>query len=233
MGYSHRWISMLLHLLTVAHPCCIDSPPDASLPPSPQCFLSCRLLPLPRLQSELAREAPELAEHAPNGFLSLGELGVDAAPEASFAEIEEHAAPAAQPSLMEVASKTTPPTPWHRDTKNQPVARGEEVTCLDGDCTRATHVQKAKVGTHPNASTKPPPSKLDIALAAVKEEIMVRAKELHQEKIWSDKVTGLIDTYQQKLGKVQSNIVSLRVQTKALLRKKKQIQNVQVRHCIT
>lgn len=172
--------------------------------------------------------------------MSLGDLGMDLAPESSFAEIEEHAAPAAEeheqeeePALVEVESEETdsPPAPWHRDGgANQPVARGAEVTCLDGDCTRATAVLKAKVGTHPNANTKAPPTKLDIALGAVKEEIMVRAKELHAEKAWSDKVTGLIDTYQQKLAKVTNNIVSLRVQTKALLRKKKQIQNVQVQN---
>jgi len=111
------------------------------------------------------------------------------------------------------------------------VARNNaEIKCLDGDCTRATGVRKAKIGDHPNASTKPPPSKLDVALGAVKEEIMVRAKELHLEKDWSKKVASLIEEYQQKLSKVTNNIVSLRAQTKALLRKKKQIQNVQVQN---
>jgi len=196
-------------------------------------------------ESELAAEAPELAEHVADQFLTLGDLSVEEEPAESFAELgsattettetetesEEAAAESEteEPALVEVES--SPPAPWHRSDKNQPVSRhNAEITCLDGDCTRATKVNKAAVGTHPNASTKPPPSKLDIALGAVKEEIMVRAKELHKEKEWAGKVTTLIDEYQQKLSKVTNNIVALRVQTKALLRKKKQIQNVQVQN---
>ena len=123
------------------------------------------------------------------------------------------------------------PAPWHR-AADQPVLRnGGDIQCLDGDCTRATGIKgAAAVGTHPNADSPKPPSKLDIALDAVKEEIMVRAKELHLEKDWAAKVTVLIDQYQQKLAKVTTNISHLRTQTKALLRKKKQIQNVQVQN---
>jgi len=118
--------------------------------------------------------------------------------------------------------------PWHRSRKNQPVMRTHKpIECLDGDCVRANKVRKAKIGDHPNGKTKKP-SKLSIALGAVKEEIMVRAKELHKEKDWSKKVSNLIDEYQRKLSKVTGNIIHLRAQTKALLRKKKQIQNVQI-----
>jgi len=190
-------------------------------------------------ETELANEVPEFAEHT-EAFLTLSSMGEELSPESSFAQLgeatHEVAAPVAEavaeetadePALVEVSAEK----PWHRSDKNQPVSRNNaEITCLDGDCTRATKVRKADVGTHPNASTAPPPTKLDIALGAVKEEIMVRAKELHLEKDWSTKVASLIDEYQQKLQKVTGNIVSLRVQTKALLRKKKQIQNVQVQN---
>lgn len=190
-------------------------------------------------ESQLAAEAPELIEHSSDSFMTLNDLGESAAPEESFAELEsssqeseeaesEEAQPEDETALVEESST---PAPWHRSDKIQPVARNNaEIKCLDGDCTRATGVRKAKIGNHPNANTKAPPSKLDIALGAVKEEIMVRAKELHLEKDWSKKVANLIEEYQQKLQKVTGNIVSLRAQTKALLRKKKQIQNVQVQN---
>jgi len=197
-------------------------------------------------EHELASVEPELAEHSPESFMTLTDLGESIAPESSFAQLSEHTSSEGETetetedateteetdsAMMEVSAEADSATPWHRSDKNQPVARNNaEITCLDGDCTRATKVRKAAVGTHPNANTAPPPSKLDIALGAVKEEIMVRAKELHLEKDWSKKVANLIDEYQQKLGKVTNNIVSLRVQTKALLRKKKQIQNVQVQN---
>lgn len=199
-------------------------------------------------ESELAAEAPELAERSADAFLTLSDLGEAAAPEASFAELDSTESESAAAEESEVAESEEAPVseeeealvevaadaerkPWHRSNRNQPVARNNaEIKCLDGDCTRATKVRKAAVGTHPNAKTKAPPTKLDIALGAVKEEIMVRAKELHLEKDWSQKVATLIDQYQQKLQKVSGNIVSLRAQTKALLRKKKQIQNVQVQN---
>lgn len=72
------------------------------------------------------------------------------------------------------------------------------------------------------------PDKLEIALQAVKEEIMVRARELHNEKDWVKRVEGLVSEYNQKLKKVTSNIDKLRLQTKELLKKKKQIQNAQI-----
>jgi len=120
--------------------------------------------------------------------------------------------------------------PWHRNPKNQPVKRTHKpIECLDGDCVRGVKVRKTKIGDHPNGKVKKP-TKLDVALGAVKEEIMVRAKQLHKEKDWSKKVATLIDEYQQKLSKVTGNIIQLRAQTKALLRKKKQIQNVQIQN---
>lgn len=115
---------------------------------------------------------------------------------------------------------------------NQPINRHKRsgiknIECLDGDCQRAVKAKNVKVGSNPNAEPKLP-SKLDMALAATKEEIVVRAKELHKEKDWAKKVEGLIAEYQSKLNKVTSNIDKLRLQTKSLLKKKKQIQNIQV-----
>jgi len=192
-------------------------------------------------ENALSAEAPELVESSPDSFMTLSSLSAEEDPAQSFAEIASEAAPAAEATtstpaatqalIEEKADSKNPNLPWHRSDRNQPVARrNAEIKCLDGDCTRAIGVRKAKIGHHPNANTKPPPTKLDIALGAVKEEIMVRAKELHKEKDWSQKVATLIDEYQQKLSKVSNNIVLLRTQTKALLRKKKQIQNVQVQN---
>jgi len=117
---------------------------------------------------------------------------------------------------------------------NQPINRHKRngissIECLDGDCARAVKAKKVKVGSNPVAEPKKP-SKLDMALAATREEIMVRAKELHKEKSWAKKVEGLISEYQSKLNKVTTNIDKLRHQTKSLLKKKKQIQNIQVQN---
>jgi len=132
-------------------------------------------------------------------------------------------------AMLETESEESKnPDPWHRDNKKQPVARNNaKITCIDGDCVRGRKVHKVKPGSNP-LKQKKKKTKLQIALAAVKEEIMVRVKKLHQEKDWSKKVATLIDEYQQKLAKVTGNISHLRSQTKALLRKKKQIQNVQI-----
>lgn len=194
-------------------------------------------------ESALAAEVPELAERSADTFLTLNDLGESEQPEVAFTEMASDAkqeTEAAAETDTEAKSESddnamlevgSDPLPWHRSDVIQPVARkNAEITCIDGDCTRAIKVKKAKIGDHPNANTKPPPSKLDIALGAVKEEIMVRAKELHKEKDWAKRVAQLIDEYQQKLAKVTGNIAHLRAQTKELLRKKKQIQNVQVQN---
>jgi len=117
---------------------------------------------------------------------------------------------------------------------NQPINRHKRngvanIECLDGDCARAVKSRRVKVGSNPTALPKKP-SKLDLALSATREEIMVHAKELHAEKAWAKKVGGLITEYQQKLNQVHSNIDKLRGQTKKLLKKKKQIQNIQVQN---
>jgi len=181
---------------------------------------------------ELESTMPDLLDTSAESFLSLDDMGMES-PDESFAELSESTESEAEedePALLETEQESET-KPWHRNPRNQPVARtAGEIKCLDGDCTRATGVRKAAVGTHPNAGSPKPPTKLEIALGAVKEEIMVRAKELHKEKDWSKKVANLIDEYQQKLQKVTGNIVHLRAQTKALLRKKKQIQNVQVQN---
>jgi len=189
-------------------------------------------------EAELAAHAPELVERAPNSFSTLADLGAEGNPELSFAQLasqtvqqHENEAEAESDDAALLETGSADPAPWHRNPASQPVLRNGDgdIKCLDGDCTRATQVRKVKVGDHPTPDSKPP-SKLDIALGAVKEEIMVRAKELHLEKEWSKKVAQLIDEYQQKLTKVTNNIANLRAQTKALLRKKKQIQNVQVQN---
>jgi len=123
--------------------------------------------------------------------------------------------------------------PWHR-AHNQPINRHKRngiknIECLDGDCVRAAKSPDVKVGSNPVAEPKKM-SKLDLALAATKEEIMIRAKELHKEKDWAKKVEKLIGEYQEKFNKVTNNIDHLRKQTKALLKKKKQIQNIQVQN---
>jgi len=182
-------------------------------------------------ESELAVEAPEFAEQSEESFATLESMGEAEEPEASFAELSESAEAEGDADEQAMVESESEVVPWHRDTTKQPVNRnGGDIQCLDGDCTRATKVHSVKVGSYAAQARKKPTTKLDLALAAVKEEIMVRAKELHLEKDWTKKVAGLIDEYQQKLQKVSSNIVQLRTQTKALLRKKKQIQNVMVQN---
>jgi len=70
--------------------------------------------------------------------------------------------------------------------------------------------------------------RLAAAMTAVKEEIMVRAKELRAEKQWTKEVESLMKDYSKKVKKVNQNIDTLKAQTKDLLKKKKQIQNAQI-----
>jgi len=146
---------------------------------------------------------------------------LDAIPEAEEAPIHtfahdsvEQRELAGEPALAEMAGET----PVIEEEAAEPHAMIEAPN-VNGPTTR---------NNGPSPSNQRKPDKLEIALQAVKEEIMVRARELHNEKDWVKRVEGLVTEYQQKLKKVTNNIDSLRSQTKELLKKKKQIQNAQI-----
>jgi len=83
----------------------------------------------------------------------------------------------------------------------------------------------------------PPPGqqkkdKLDIALAAIKQDIMVRNRQLEEEKNWVNEVHKITEQYNKKVQRVEADIVKTRNEVKALFKKKKQVENLKIQRAL-
>jgi len=78
------------------------------------------------------------------------------------------------------------------------------------------------------AGNKKPKDKLDIALAAIKQDIMVRNRQLEEEKAWVSEVHKITEQYNKKVHRVEADIVQVRNQVKELFKKKKQVENLKI-----
>jgi len=74
--------------------------------------------------------------------------------------------------------------------------------------------------------------KLDIALSAIKQDIMVRNRQLEEEKQWVNEVHKITEQYNKKVHRVEADIVKLRNEVKALFKKKKQVENLKIQRAL-
>jgi chromosome segregation ATPase len=74
--------------------------------------------------------------------------------------------------------------------------------------------------------------KLDIALSAIKQDIMVRNRQLEEEKNWVNEVHKITEQYNKKVQRVESDIVKTRNEVKALFKKKKQVENLKIQRAL-
>jgi chromosome segregation ATPase len=82
---------------------------------------------------------------------------------------------------------------------------------------------------HPSLQKK---DKLDIALAAIKQDIMVRNRQLEEEKNWVNEVHKITEQYNKKVHRVDADIVKVRNEVKALFKKKKQVENLKIQRAL-
>jgi len=75
---------------------------------------------------------------------------------------------------------------------------------------------------------KRPKDKLDVALAAIKQDIMVRNRQLEEEKKWVKEVRRVIESYNKKVKRVDVDMKKTRAEVKNLFKKKKQIENLKI-----
>jgi len=83
-----------------------------------------------------------------------------------------------------------------------------------------------------NKYEDPEMAKLNLALAAVKEDILSTNKQITDERKWVIAVAKIIASYNDKMKRVESHIVALRKEMKALYRKKKQIENLKLQKAL-
>jgi len=78
----------------------------------------------------------------------------------------------------------------------------------------------------------PEMTKLNLALAAVKEDILSTNKQITDERKWVIAVAKIIAAYNNKMKRVEAHIVALRKEMKSLYRKKKQIENLKLQRAL-
>jgi len=83
-----------------------------------------------------------------------------------------------------------------------------------------------------NRFEDPEMGKLNLALAAVKEDILSTNKQINDERKWVIAVAKIIASYNDKMTRVEKHIIALRKEMKALYRKKKQIENLKLQKAL-
>jgi len=110
-------------------------------------------------------------------------------------------------------------------------ASGEEHLALAE--LQATATVQGPTGRRPTAAVNAKPrDKLDVALAAIKQDIMVRNRQLEEEKNWVAEVRKITEQYNKKVHRVEADIVKVRNEVKALFKKKKQVENLKIQRAL-
>jgi len=78
----------------------------------------------------------------------------------------------------------------------------------------------------------PEMAKLNLALEAVKEDILSTNKQINDERRWVIAVSKIISSYNSKMKRVEAHIIALRKEMKNLYRKKKQIENLKLQKAL-
>jgi len=112
-----------------------------------------------------------------------------------------------------------------------------EPAAASGEVALAEVAQQVAVegptGRRPTApANKQPKDKLDIALAAIKQDIMVRNRQLEEEKNWVGEVRKITEQYNKKVHRVEADIVKTRNEVKELFKKKKQVENLKIQRAL-
>jgi len=71
-------------------------------------------------------------------------------------------------------------------------------------------------------------NKLEIALSAIKQDILVRDRQVNDEKAWVAQVRKVVEQYNAKVKRVLADIEKTKGEVKVLFKKKKQIENLKI-----
>jgi len=107
---------------------------------------------------------------------------------------------------------------------HEPAAAAEDAALIQTEA-----AVEGPTGRRPTLpKNKQPKDKLDVALAAIKQDIMVRNRQLEEEKNWVAEVRKVTEQYNKKVHRVSADVIKTRAEVKALFKKKKQIENLKI-----
>jgi uncharacterized protein YoxC len=131
--------------------------------------------------------------------------------------------PRMQDDDVDTSMLQTNPPPPSTDGGVDKGAQSAPKNCADGD--EACKVTAAKAAGPPDTSRDP---RLVAALEAVKSDLMAKGHQLVEEKKWLKDVKAMMDTYAKKMKNVGKSVESTKGTMKDLLKKKRQIENLQL-----
>jgi len=97
---------------------------------------------------------------------------------------------------------------------------------------RPVKFHSERVNAQTSKFEDPEMAKLNLALDAVKEDILSTNKQITDERKWVIAVAKIIASYNDKMKRVEAHIIALRKEMKALYRKKKQIENLKLQKAL-
>jgi len=96
-----------------------------------------------------------------------------------------------------------------------------------------TSVEQGPTGRLPTArAAEAAKDKLDVALGAIKQDILVRNRQIEDEKKWVHQVKHITGAYETKIKKVETDIEKTKVEVRTLFHKKKQIENLKIQRAL-
>jgi uncharacterized protein YukE len=101
---------------------------------------------------------------------------------------------------------------------------GQEAACTRPSCRAAGPTGRLST----KRAKKQKKNKLEIALSAIKQDILVRDRQIRDEKAWVAQVRKIVEQYNQKVKRVLSDIEKTKGEVKVLFKKKKQIENLKI-----
>jgi len=129
-------------------------------------------------------------------------------------------------SFAEVDSETEGPNGRRkRKTKKRPLIAPRPIM-------KPIKFHSERIVAQTAAREDPEMAKLNLALDAVKEDILSTNKQITDERKWVIAVAKIIASYNDKMKRVEAHIIALRKEMKALYRKKKQIENLKLQKAL-
>jgi len=139
-------------------------------------------------------------------------------------------------SFVEEAANTQ--TQTQTETQTQTQAQTEQHVEAEAGADARPLAPKAfkfhpeRIVAQTSKNEDPEMGKLNLALEAVKEDILATNKQITDERKWVIAVAKIIASYNSKMKRVEAHIIALRKEMKKLYRKKKQIENLKLQKAL-
>jgi hypothetical protein len=151
------------------------------------------------------------------------------APATADQAAESSAAPSVDSVLPPEPAAASPSPPTEQPVLKTPIIIGSNPQKEGPQPVRIpTREEQEVVQAQQAEEADPEMVKLDSALEAVKEDIMVNSKKIADEKKWVKAVTKITASYEEKVKRVEEHIIILRKEQKKLFTKKKQLENLKL-----